>query len=266
MLYKNLADKKFKRLFVFGCSFTQYFWPTWANILSKHYEDADFFNLGKSGAGNHFISLRVAEANERWHFNSDDLVAIMWTSFTREDRFINERWETHGSVYWNNFYSDDFRKNYVDYVGCILRDLGCISLTKGLLQSTGCSMINLSATPISFVESDRIQIPKEHETKLNQILELYGHHFREMPPSVYEWLGNKWEPHHSYYAAQWNEIHKDPHPTPNIYLNYIQEHVMPVSLNAIKYTTEVHNKTINFTDKKDITDYFHMAHTDSRMF
>ena len=25
------------RLFTFGCSFTQYMWPTWADILSKNF-------------------------------------------------------------------------------------------------------------------------------------------------------------------------------------------------------------------------------------
>lgn len=266
MFYKDLANKKFKRLFVFGCSFTHYFWPTWSNILSKHYQDAEFYNLGKSGAGNQFISLRVAEANERWNFNSEDLVAIMWTSFSREDRYINNKWETHGSVYWNSFYTEEFRKSYVDFVGCMIRDLGCISLTKGLLKSTGCSVINLASVPLSFKESTKIVIPKEYEELFQNVINLYKHHFDDMPVSLYDWQGSEWITYHKYYAAQWNEVHNDPHPTPEVYLKYLQEQVMPVSSNAIQYANDVQNLVINSKDKTEITNYFNLAPYDPRMF
>jgi len=36
-----------RRLFAFGCSFTQYKWPTWADILGKSFDLS--YNLGKSG-------------------------------------------------------------------------------------------------------------------------------------------------------------------------------------------------------------------------
>ena len=47
--------KKYKRVFAFGCSFTCYRWPTWADLIGKQCEGAEFRNYGKSGAGNLFI-------------------------------------------------------------------------------------------------------------------------------------------------------------------------------------------------------------------
>ena len=44
---------KFKRAFVFGCSFTQYYWPTWADILGREFNK--FENWGQCGGGNQFI-------------------------------------------------------------------------------------------------------------------------------------------------------------------------------------------------------------------
>ena len=43
-----------KRLFTFGCSFTQYNWPTWADILGRslHQEGWEFHNIGRAGTGN----------------------------------------------------------------------------------------------------------------------------------------------------------------------------------------------------------------------
>ena len=46
---------KYKRLFVFGCSFTQYRWPTWADIIAKDNPHLEYFNTANSGAGNLYI-------------------------------------------------------------------------------------------------------------------------------------------------------------------------------------------------------------------
>ena len=48
------------RLFTFGCSFTSYHWPTWADILGREY---DYFeNWGRSGGSNQFIFNSLIEA------------------------------------------------------------------------------------------------------------------------------------------------------------------------------------------------------------
>jgi len=52
--------KKYKRFFAFGCSFTQYHWPTWANIISKEFKES--YNYGQVGAGNFFIYQSLMEA------------------------------------------------------------------------------------------------------------------------------------------------------------------------------------------------------------
>ena len=48
-----------KRLFAFGCSFTGYGWPTWADIIGQSFDYYE--NWGKSGIGNYLISSRVVE-------------------------------------------------------------------------------------------------------------------------------------------------------------------------------------------------------------
>jgi hypothetical protein len=64
----NVDFTKYKRFFAFGCSFTCYIWPTWADVVSKEMPQAKFYNLGKTGAGNLCISSKVAEANNRFKF------------------------------------------------------------------------------------------------------------------------------------------------------------------------------------------------------
>ena len=65
----------FKRFFAFGCSYTSYGWPTWANLLSLNFDE--YHNWALAGLGNRAIAERVAEANARYKFDKDDLVVFL---------------------------------------------------------------------------------------------------------------------------------------------------------------------------------------------
>jgi hypothetical protein len=79
-----------KRLFTFGCSFTHWIWPTWADIYATQF---DFFeNWGYPSAGNLYIFNSIIEANKRHKFTADDTIVIMWSGILRSD-YYNFRWE-----------------------------------------------------------------------------------------------------------------------------------------------------------------------------
>jgi hypothetical protein len=101
-----------RRLFTFGCSFTNYKWQTWADIIGTQFEE--FQNWGKSGAGNFFISSNLYECHSINKITKDDVVLIMFSSIDRFD-FINQKsdFETNGSVYgeYHSLYGDFVFKN-----------------------------------------------------------------------------------------------------------------------------------------------------------
>lgn len=136
---------KFKRLFTFGCSHTSYYWPTWADILSKEIPDVKYYNFGKIGLGNLYISSQVAEVNKRFKFTDSDLVIIMWSSFTREDRYFKGNWRGHGNIFNQGLYSESWVKQFADPDGYIIRDYSLIELTKGYLETLPCKSIMLTA-------------------------------------------------------------------------------------------------------------------------
>ena len=78
-----------KRIFAFGCSMTRYRWPTWADIYASD-KTTQFYNYAHSGAGNQFIANQIVETCKRFNWNDDDLILIMWSSITREDRYVTE--------------------------------------------------------------------------------------------------------------------------------------------------------------------------------
>ena len=99
--------KNYKRFFAFGCSFTQYHWPTWANIISEEFNES--YNYGRTGAGNFFIYQSLIEAILKHKINKDDLVMIMFSNVTREDRFVKKHgWITPGNLYFQNVYDEKF--------------------------------------------------------------------------------------------------------------------------------------------------------------
>jgi hypothetical protein len=139
------------RLFTFGCSFTQYIWPTWADILGKEF--AYYENWGQRGAGNHYIFYSLIECIERNKITSNDTIIIMWSGSDREDRYINNTWQTPGGLGTQKFYNRNFIENYYDKRGHQLTDLLTITATKKLLESQGIDYKFLSMLPFIGEES-----------------------------------------------------------------------------------------------------------------
>ena len=124
------------RLFTFGCSFTSYRWPTWADILGRKFDS--FENWAQGGAGNQYIFNSLIEAYQRNSFTKNDTIIIMWSGTDREDRYINGAWYTAGDVYLDrDYYPMSYLKKYVDLRGYLIRDAATISAAKNLLDYWG---------------------------------------------------------------------------------------------------------------------------------
>ena len=85
----DINNIKHKRIFCFGCSFTEYIMPTWADILKLRFENTntEVYNFGQGGAGNYYIFNRIVEKSLEYNFTKDDLILIQWSGVFREDRF-----------------------------------------------------------------------------------------------------------------------------------------------------------------------------------
>lgn len=137
-----------KRLFTFGCSYTNYAWPTYSNFLSIKYEE--YFNWGFPGLGNRGIAERVAECCVRENINKDDLVIVQWSSHIRNDWYNidpnlpNNRggWRTRGSIFNYLNLGKIYDRKWVDTFwfepAYVMHTLNNIRLVQGLLESTGC--------------------------------------------------------------------------------------------------------------------------------
>ena len=177
-----------KRLFTFGCSFTNYIWPTWADIVSNDYDYSE--NWGQRGGGNKYIYFSLIECHQRNNITADDTVMIMWSSQAREDRFLKGKWHTPGSVY-NSDYSDEFIEEYTDTTGYLLDTVTYIQGSYHLLDSIGCKKHFFSMLPLDVSTERWLNIPPKLNLSISsKILKLYSLVLKHMKPSVYETVFN----------------------------------------------------------------------------
>jgi hypothetical protein len=216
-MLNTLNFSKYKRFFAFGCSFTQYFWPTWADIIAK--EIPESYNYGKSGGGNSFILYSLMEAHAKFNISKEDLVLIMWTNVTREDRYVNNHWITPGNIFTQSTYSDEFVEKFADIRGYYIRDLANIQAAKLCLDQTGADYDFMSMVPIM----SPAQYSYEPTTEFSDIELLYKDTINSIKPSIFETL----------HKFQWGIFPQatgeyvsgkpfgDMHPTPDLHLSYI---------------------------------------------
>jgi hypothetical protein len=97
----------YKRVFTFGCSFTEWFWPSWADIIATDL-GIPAQNWGMGGVGNVAIQHRIVECDLKNTFTEDDLILVLWSSWAREDRFCGTEWQTGGNVSDSQYYDKAF--------------------------------------------------------------------------------------------------------------------------------------------------------------
>ena len=150
------------RLFTFGCSFTNYRWQTWADIIGTQFEE--FQNWGRAGAGNFFISSSLYECHSIYNITKDDVVLIMFSSLDRFD-FINQDsyFETNGSVYGktHSLFGDFIFNKWSEEFG-LYNSWFSITSAKQLLDSIGCEYQLMKS-----VNFNQIDGPKEYNKPRN---------------------------------------------------------------------------------------------------
>jgi hypothetical protein len=153
--------KRSGRLFTFGCSFTKYFWPTWADIIGQ---DFDYFeNWAEPGSGNVRIAHRITECVYSKNLTKDDTVCIMWSGISREDTYKKNKWNS------TTIHDRGFLKNNIDDRADTILNLGTVAMVHNLLENIRCnwwasSMIGLCALDTTLITGEPI-----HTINLNNL-------------------------------------------------------------------------------------------------
>ena len=218
---------KYKRIFAFGCSFTQWHYPTWANIVHQCAPQTVMINLGQGGGGNSFIANRMTQANRTYNFCETDLVMVMWSTLCREDRYYDHTWRTVGNVYSQNEYDKKFVKKYCDPLGYLIKDLSTIDLATSYMKNLPCDYFDMLSVPFDY------QIIDKEDYVFKEVM----HTYRDMISSftvspMYEVLGYNFS---KFSYINNGEMFEDFHPQPKHYCEYLQKINFPITQYAIDY-------------------------------
>lgn len=180
------------RIFTFGCSLTQYFYPTWADIIIHDYKqkyDIEFGqNWGRSGCGNQFIMSQITECDTIHNFTPDDVVLVQWTSMFRDDRYHEGfGWSLKGSYgshtlddkpfVLNSFLYQGGGYQWADFTNATMRDCAIITATTAFLEQKGVKYITTGFRDFDeqFIDQDTVfREEKITAHSIRAILEIYG--------------------------------------------------------------------------------------------
>lgn len=134
------------RVMTFGCSFTKYHWPTWADIVLKQADLAGIQtdNWGMPGTGNLFIAIQIQQAIAQGLLKAGDHAFIAWSTLSREDRLVDGKWLTPGNIFNQNTYPQDWVEKYADMEFYALRDCTLINATRAALDGLGIKQTQFS--------------------------------------------------------------------------------------------------------------------------
>lgn len=249
---------KYKRLFTIGCSFTEYFYPTWANILSKAMPNAEFYNIGLSGTSNPFIANRLVEANLKFKLCETDLVVIMWTTTCRETHYVRGGWINPGNIFTQSEYSKEFVDKFADPDGYLIRDLATIEMATSYVNNLPCHYVGLLSTPLEF------KYPNDGSPKYdisNDIIDTYKDLLATFPKSMLELeMNNHWESGSHYKGEQFDGVRADYHPNPIRYCNYLTKLGFPLTQDSIDYAENCTTIIADITHRNEFAIMFPDCH------
>lgn len=202
-----------RRLFTFGCSHTQYHWPSWANILGLNFDQHN--NYGKPGTGNQRILNQLIRCHQHYKFRETDTIVIMLSS---DDRFDYIERIADGKYHWagkgsffgpQDIFTDKFIKsvNQLNSYESTFTALTSMRLLLDTIKSKSiiCCAFNIYDESEIKSERDMTRTERLYTTSLRKeirsmldIEESLQHFSHNFEPKTYEFItdGKRWTDGH----------------------------------------------------------------------
>ena len=140
----------YSTLYTFGCSFTQYKWPTWADYLHAGGLANKYQNWGLPGGSNDFIFHSVVECLD--NITKQDIVCIMWSQPHRISDYNDvQGWDMPGNAY---LYQPKERAKYLHEDKIALENQSFFKAVATLLEACGCDFYFTSMERIDLKYED----------------------------------------------------------------------------------------------------------------
>lgn len=217
-----------KRCFAFGCSYTDYTWPTFADLVGCNF--GEFYNFGRSGSDNTYALNRLIDTHSIFGLNpKTDFVIFGVTGFGRYtywDRQID--WYAEGDLDFiskSNFEPVEQSKFYVKEkyspIYAAYKSINAIKMFKYFLQGIGIPHViypaldNAEFCVKHIYQHDRKPFIPVITEQVEKVSELY-----DIKISIDEFMIENNEFHTKTYFRK--EDRYDTHPTTDIHYRYMK--------------------------------------------
>jgi hypothetical protein len=213
-----------KRLYTFGCSFTHFFWPTWADILGSTYDHYE--NWACSGYGNRAIVERLSECITHNDITADDTIIIQFTDFHRHD--IHQQgiehnnisnWRLGGNI-WVKEIEMEWVKDFWSESSYVYHSCNFIHLALSLLKTLPCKYY---ITSMIDLRPDIERLHPGYMKLFNDDIEWKQDFVSFCQQEKYQGIKHKqrvWDPTIKKLVPK---IGIDRHPTPKLYLKWLEQ-------------------------------------------
>jgi hypothetical protein len=203
------------RLLASGCSYTDYYWSTWADVLGAEFDE--YRQVGQGGCDNAFVARSIINTA-----HPGDTVVAMWTSYDRWSLYSdkveplpknpNNHWRHIGSV---ALWDKGFFVKYYHRVERFQTTMDYVQLVDLHSRANGYTVYHFSAFPFFIAEIERNVDPR--------IVEIYNRYniennYLTSAPSLAEFR-----------EKNYNMLVNgdDPHPTPLCHWDYAEQIIAP---------------------------------------
>lgn len=251
-----------RRLFTFGCSFTHFFWPTWADILGSTYDHYE--NWACSGLGNRAIVERLSECVAHNNITSDDNIIVQFTDFHRHDIHKNDiewnnisNWRLGGNI-WVKEIEMEWVKDFWSESSYVYHTCNYINLATVLLKSLPCeyhitSMIDLGRD-VQRLHPGYIKL-FEH----NEWLQDFASFVQQ---ENYQGINHKQRVWDDMVKKTVAKVKIDLHPTPKLYLKWLRQNLNFDQTN--QFIEKIDQMSNDYIDTTTTEFYTNLDWTDSK--
>jgi hypothetical protein len=239
----TLDLSRYKRFFAIGCSFTKYWWPSWADVIAHDMNPEFYLNLGKSGAGNPYIFTMLNQLTRKYDLDENDLVAIMWTTFYRDDFYKNGDWLTPGNIYTQGEVPMEFVNNFYSLRGFYLRDLALIDTGMQFLKNQ--KFDSLAMWGVSPMAQPLYHRPEDQDFNVLDVIDLYTDLDDVILPDLMNTgMNGQWPVYFTYCNPCANDPEiQDYHPCTTAYTHYLQKIGVRLNESTLNFAREIDKET-----------------------
>ena len=240
-----------RRLFTFGCSFTHFFWPTWADILGSTYNHYE--NWACSGYGNRAIVERLSECVAHIEITEEDTIIVQFTDFHRHDVHQQgiepngiSNWRLGGNIWTKDIEMPWIKDGWSEY-SYVYHSCNFIALGITLLKSLPCrfyitSMIDLKP------DIERLHPAYLYLFDKNQWLQNFRSFNNQENYKGIQHTQTIWEPTIKKFVSK---TKLDLHPTSKLYLKWLEKNLNFNQSNSfIEKIRQMDDKIIDTTQKE----------------